>query len=275
VRAQLVASALVTCLAASLAHADVPVDAPVDAPAQGRAAAPEDLVGERLVLPARTLEVRLTWEVELQRGRHTRPLSLAPDLWVGLTDRWTIGLTHSNASVDRIDTGATFCVREHASACDRVYRGSHLDVRWSWREGGLAVAPRARLLVRDISPWKPAVTVGGLVRFTRGRFRIASDPYLRLPLANADQGNRAALMLPVWLGVQPARRWLLELHTGYDGELAVWPDGWHIPFALVTRVRPASQLELALEAGFSSLFGPQNNIKQRAVMLSVGWRGGV
>lgn len=257
-RAQLVASALVTCLTAPLAHADA-----------------DDLVGDRLVLPARTLDVRLTWEVNLQKGRYTRPLSIAPDLWFGVTDRWTIGITHSNASVDRIDADATFCVREFASVCDRVYRGSHVDVRWSWQEGALAVAPRGRLLLRDVDPMKPAVTIGALVRWTRGRFRILSDPYLRVGLANTDQGNRAALMFPVWLGIQPTRGWLLEIHTGYDGDLAVWPDGWHIPFALVARVRPASQLEVALEAGFSSLLGPQNNIKQRAVMLTVGWRGGV
>jgi len=258
VRAQLVATVLATCLAAPLAHAEA-----------------TDLVGDSIVLPARTLDVRLTWEVNLQKGRYTRPLSMAPDLWFGLTDRWTIGVTHSNASVDRIDVGATFCVREFSSVCDRSYRGSHLDVRWSWREGALAIAPRGRLLLRDVDPLKPAVALGALARWTRGRFRIASDPYVRVGLANTDRGNRPAVMVPLWLGVQPARRWLLELHTGYDGDLAVWPDGWHVPVALVTRVRPTPQLELALEAGFSSLLGPQNNIKQRAVMLTVGWRGGV
>ena len=46
----------------------------------------------------------------------------------------------------------------------RVRPGSAVDVRWSWREGPLAVAPRARLLLRDVDPWKPAVTAGALVR---------------------------------------------------------------------------------------------------------------
>lgn len=235
-------------------------------------AQPDDLVGDRLVLDAGEVDARVTWEVNLQKGRYARPLSIAPDLWVGLTRRWTVGVTHSNASLDRIDADATFCVREFESVCDRAYRGSYLDVRWAWREGALAIAPRARLLLRDVDPVKPAATVGAQVRISRGRFRIASDPYVRFGLANTDLGNRTAVVVPLWLGVQPAWGWLVELHTGWDGDVAVFPDGWHVPFSLVARVRPARVLEISLEAGFASLIGPQNNIKQRAAMLSVGYR---
>ncbi len=238
------------------------------------AAEPTDLVADRLVLDAGELDVRLTAEINLQKGRYARPLSIAPDLWFGVTSKWTVGVAHSNASLDRIDADASFCVREYPTVCDRTYRGGHVDVRWSWREGSLAIAPRGRLLLRDVDPVKPAVAVGALVRWTRGRFRIASDPYVRLGLANRDRGNRAAAVIPVWFGVQPTCRWLLELHTGYDGDLAVWPDGWHIPIGLVARAQVTANLDVAIEAGFTSLLGPQNNIKQRALLLTVGWRTG-
>jgi len=231
-----------------------------------------DVVTRPLVLPAGGFEARLTAEINLQKNRYGRPLSLAPDLWYGVTPRWTIGLVHSNPSVDRIDANATFCLRRFQTRCDRLYRGSGLDVRWSWKSGDFAVAPRARLLVRDVDPIKPAVTLGTQLRWTRGRFAVESDPYLRLGLANRDEGNRAALFVPIWLAVQPTCRWLLAIHTGWDAELAIARDGFHIPFGLVIRARATSQLDVGVEAGFTSLLGPQNNIKQRAALVTVGWR---
>lgn len=231
-----------------------------------------DLVTRPLALAAGGFEAQMTVEINLQKNRYGRPLSLAPDLWYGLTSRWTIGLIHSNASVDRIDATATFCLRRYQTRCDRLYRGSGIDLRWSWKTGPLAVAPRARLLLRDVDPMKPALTLGALVRWTRGRFAIESDPYLRLGLMNRDEGNRAALVVPVWLAVQPTCRWLIAIHTGYESEIVNARDGYHVPFGLVVRARATSHLDLGVEAGFTSLLGPQNNIKQRAALVMVGWR---
>jgi len=235
----------------------------------GAGASPDDLIARALVLDPGGVDVRVTAELGLATGRFARPVSLAPDVWVGVTPRLTIGLLHSNASVDQIDARASFCFRGDARSCDRAYRGSGLDVRWSWREGTLAIAPRGRLLVRDIDPWKPAVTVGALARWTQGRYAITSDPYLRLGLANRDLGNRAALVAPIWLGVQPTCRWLLALHTGWDSELATWRDGWHIPVGVEAVARVTDHLDLGVAAGFPHLLGPQNNIKERAMAITL------
>ncbi len=38
------------------------------------------------------------------------PTSLAPDLWYGVLPELTIGLIHSDLSLDRIGVGASVCV---------------------------------------------------------------------------------------------------------------------------------------------------------------------
>jgi hypothetical protein len=236
---------------------------------------PADLVARPLVLGPGAVELRLAVEIGVQRVSLARPLSLSPDAWWGLSPRWTLGLIHSSASVDQIDAGATFCVRESTvPTCNRLYRGSGLDVRFSARTGRFAVAPRVRLLVRDIDPFKPAATVGALVRWTRGRFAILSDPYLRVPLANGDLGNRTSLSLPLWLALQPAARWMITLHTGFDADFAVLADGSHGPFALGVTTRVTDDVDLALEAGWSRLFGPQYDAKHGAVVLTAVWHRG-
>jgi hypothetical protein len=235
-------------------------------------ARPNDLVARALVLDPGGVAAQVAVELSLQHRLFAMPLSIAPDLWLGVTPRVTIGLVHSNTSVDLIDARATFCLRGSALSCDRAYRGSGLDVRWSWREGALAIAPRGRFLVRDIDPWKPAVTAGALVRWTQGRYAITSDPYLRLGLAHRDLGNRAALVVPIWLALQPTCRSLIALHTGWDSELATWRDGSHIPIALEVSARVTGHLDLGLAAGFPQLVGPQNTPKDRAMSITLAYR---
>lgn len=248
------------------------VGAALAAPAAPARAEPNDLVGRPLVLAPGELDASLTVETSLRARRIHRPLSLAPDAWVGVTRRLTIGIVHSNRSVDQIDPRATFCLRDDGLSCDRAYRGSGVDVRYLVRPW---LAPRARVLLRDVDPAKPAVALGALARWRRGRFAITTDPYLRLGVANRDKGNRAALVLPVWFAVQPTCRWVVALHTGYTSDVAVLRDGWHAPVGLIAGVRAYGGVELAAEFGFPSLLGPQNEFSDRVLIVTAGWRGQV
>ena len=232
----------------------------------------DDLVTRPLALARGQLHAQLTLEYSLIQRSTGTPLSLAPDAWVGVTERLTVGVIHSNQSVDRIGSRSTFCLRESREGCDQPYQGSGIDVRYRLRDAPLAVAPRVRLLLRDIDPWKPAVTLGTIVRWTRGRFSIASDPYVRLGLANRDKGNRAAFVVPLFLGVQPTCRWLVEVHTGVDGDFAVIRDGWHMPVGLRITAAATSAIDVIVEAGGSQLYGRQVDIKQRHLMIGVAYR---
>lgn len=235
------------------------------------AGSPDELVARPLVLAPGAVDLRLTAEVAVLYRRGTSLVSLAPDAWLGITDRFTLGLVHSDASLDRIGTGGSLCVAG-AARCDHVYRGSGLDLRYDAVAGTFAVAPRMRFLIRDVDPFKPAVTLGALVRWTRGRFAITCDPYVRVPLANGVLGNRASLVVPIWLAIQPAAGWLVAAHTGYDADFAVFLEGGHGPFSVLATARATAALELTVEAGWGQLLGPQHDAKTGTILATVGWR---
>ena len=236
-----------------------------------------DIIARPLVLAPGQIEGHLVGEIDETENYVEKPISLAPDLWVGVLPKLTIGLIHSNASVDRITSGASFCIHTGGSPpaeCDHLYHGSGLDLLWSEVSGQFAVAPRIRFLIRDLDPdpFKPAVTLGAAIRWTHGRYAIAGDPYLQIGLKNTEEGNRAALWLPVVFSIQPTCRWAIDLTTGWNSDLAVWQDGWHVPAEVGVRVRATMHLDLSAAYGFTTILGPLNTPKERVLFVTAGWR---
>lgn len=234
-----------------------------------------DFVARPLVLDAGQVSAQLVIENNLApSGGFARPLSFAPDLWVGVTRRLTLGIIHSDPSVDRISPGASVCVRTDDLICTEVYRGGGLDALYAIDvPGQFSVAAHARLLVRDLDPVKSALTLGASTRWQHGRFAVSADPFLQLGLGNNSRGNRAELWIPIVLAIQPTCRWVFELHTGWDSDIAIInEDGWHVPVGLGVRAAATAHLDLGGEFGFTSLLGPQNNPKQRVAFLTIGWR---
>lgn len=237
-------------------------------------APPDDIIARPLVLAPGALGVRLTLAVNLQQRLITQPTALSPDAWWGVLPRLTIGLIHSDDSLDQIAASGSFCVKPGASTtstCGRFYKGSGIDVRYSAVEGQFALAPRLRVVIRDIDPFKPAATLGALVRWAHGRFAIIADPYLRVPLANAPLGNRTAINLPVWLAMQPASGWMLALRGGFESDLVVIDDGGHVPVAFDVTARATPSLDLGVDAGWAGLLGPQHDARHATLMLWAGW----
>jgi hypothetical protein len=236
-------------------------------------APPDDLITRPLVLAPGALDVRLTLAINIQQRANTEPTALSPDAWWGVLPRLTIGLTHSDASLDQIATSGSFCVKTSSSTCAHLYKGSGIDVRYSALEGQFALAPRLRAVIRDTDPFKPALTLGALLRWTHGRFAITGDPYLRVPLANASLGNYTEINLPVWLAVQPRAGWMIAARGGFESDLNVIRDGGHIPFALDVAARATSSVDVSLEGGWASLLGPLHDARHATIMVAAGWHG--
>jgi hypothetical protein len=234
---------------------------------------PDDLIARPLVLEPGAIDVRLTLAINLQQRSIAEPTALSPDAWWGVLPRLTLGLIHSDASLDQIATSGSLCIRPSTSTCPHRYKGSGVDVRYSAIEGQFALAPRVRAVIRDTDPFKPALTLGALVRWAHGRFAITGDPYLRLPLANAPLGNRFAIDLPVWFAVQPASGWMIALRSGFESDLVVLRDGSHLAFAVDVAARATDHIDLGVEGGWASLLGPQHDARHATIMLAAGWHG--
>lgn len=239
-------------------------------------AGPTDPFAPSLVLDENHFAAALTFEANLAPLQVGSPASLAPDLWYGITPDLTVGVIHSDASIDRVpvffEPGETICIRLETVSCPRHYHGSGVDGLYAIERGPLEVALHARFLIRDVDPIKPALTLGSTLRWRHRWLSIVGDPFVQLGLANTAAGNRAELWLPVTFAFAPIARASLELHTGYNTDLAVWNDGYYVPVLVRVRGRVTEQLDVGAGVGFASVIGTQNNPRERMMEVDVTWR---
>jgi hypothetical protein len=241
-------------------------------PAVAAPGGPDDIVGRDVVLAREAGEAAATIELNFSRRRVYDPVSVAPDLWFGVTDRITVGLIHSSRATGVIDAGNGLCSTGSAHGCPAAYDNIGLDGRYALRRGWLAIAGRVRLVASSFDPFKPSVRPGALIRLHRGRFGVIADPQLQLGLARRDEGNRDWLRIPLWAAIQPVRGLAVALRTGIDGELATFADTYAVPIGFDLTLRVTRRVELSVFFGFPTLLGPQNQFTRRVVWLGVGGR---
>ena len=246
----------------------------VVAPAHAdRSAAPaQDFVTRPAVLPVGSVEVVSNVEGWLLPGHALQAVSLAPDVYVGVSPRLTLGVITSNRALARVAAGSGVCFgSEHAGCVARVSNVG-IDVKLGLGRGAWTLAPHGRLVMRQLGPAKPALMIGALLGWQLGRWAVVADPYVQLGLANQARGNRNSVHVPVWLRVQPTCRWQLALRTGFDSDFAVLRDGWHGALGGVVTAAVRPDVDLELSGGVRSAFGPQNTSKERSIALAVVFR---
>ncbi len=237
--------------------------------ADGSAAPAQDLVTRPAVLPVGAVEAVANVEGWVLPPQGLQAVSLAPDVYVGVTSRLTLGITTSNRALARLAAGSGVCIGAVTDGCVARISNISFDAKYQLGRASWTLAPHGRLIMRQFSPQKPALMVGALLGWQLGRWAVVADPYVQLGLRNQDQGNRNSVHFPLWLRVQPTCRWLLALRTGFDSDLAILRDGWHGALGGVVTTALRTDVDLELSAGMRSAFGPQNTSKEHSVTLAV------
>lgn len=154
-------------------------ESPDEPPPPPKAQAETGPTGEHVVLPAGRLYGQAMLELELSSGAAFDPVSLAPDVFYGVTGDFTAGLVHSFAGRTGIigGTGSSLCVGDN---CGGVYDSLGLDGRYELASGQVGVAANFGLYVNEVDPFRLALKLGVI-----GRFRPSPSSKLAVDFAPA------------------------------------------------------------------------------------------
>lgn len=229
-----------------------------------------DTTVQPLTLAPQALELSLGVELNLSRDHVAEPASLPLDVRYGLTESWTLALIHSHAALGEIGSGYGLCLTGTASGCATVYRALAVGARYGVaRDERWEAAVDTAVGFREVDPFKPAWHLGATVRLRAGVFTAQLSPALRIGLAHVDEGNRAALEMPLWLRVQAGPFVAFGLRTGLRGEVRHFGEVYAVPLGAGVWVAPVDWLELGAAVAFPRALGPLNTPALRHLSVVV------
>jgi hypothetical protein len=190
----------------------------------------------RMTLPGGKFMFTAVVEANLAEGAAGKPLSVAPDLWIGVHDRFTFGIIHSGRAATGFLSGfgTGLCFREDAfcaTGLGEVYTFAAAEARIGLLEGGFPVAFVAGAQARAFEPELLLAAKGGfLARIHSSRFAVELAPAVYIGMNKRDF-NPDLFGAPVTIYLRIAGGLSLALQGGITFALDDAGNTWQVPAA--------------------------------------------
>jgi hypothetical protein len=219
------------------------------------------------------LEVSGNVEISFSSERIFEPISIAPDLYFGVTDDLTLGVTHSAASLSLIGAGNGLCLSGRSRGCPDFYNNINLEARYQLPEfGRMDIVLQGGFLVQDFNPFASMLRLGGFLRWTTGTLSVQSNPWIGIALTERDLYS-TLVNIPVHAAFQFSPRLAAILGTGINGTVEDASDFWLIPLSFGVLYAVTNTLDVGATFGFPGVAGSAiATTDARALNLFVNYR---
>jgi len=219
---------------------------------------PLGLVDRPLVPAKGMLEVRGdTLRVNLSKGSAFEPISVAPDIYYGIKESWTVGLTHQ--------TG--ICLTGSSGGCAKTYNDLGLELGFSLMgRGSFQLTAVGGTVVSSFAdPFTAGLSFGFLSKIKAGKVAVFARPRLYVGLSNRDlQGD--VVEIPVDLSYQLQPQTALSLETGVIGTLDNLSDNNQIPVGFAALFAINEKIDIGAAMRFTNLAGSDGGIDGRELL---------
>jgi hypothetical protein len=215
---------------------------------------------------------RVVVESSLTRHRMMEPVSVAPDLVVGMRAKLALALHHSRMFVGRPGAGNGLCLvgaRETLGSaspdCGSGYRGPGVSLLYAVNS---SLTARAGVDAGDIRPMKLALDAGAILRARSDRWWLTFAPTLFSGITNREAGNRDRLSAPLYLGADIGRG---EVHvrTGFDSTLETVADTVSVQLGAGGSITPGRGLRIGGDVTLDRALGMLNAMSWRSASIYV------
>lgn len=200
----------------------------------------------RMTLPKGRVLVQAFLEMNLSTDAAFKPVSLAPDVWYGLKDDISVGITHSASGSGGFygGVGNSLCLTGDENGCGGLYRNLALLGRYSLIDTGLGLAVGGGLIISDIDPFTVGLQVGAVGRWEHKPLKLAvvAQPsvYLGLNRREGDVvadvgGNTESIALPVAVLYDVDAKLSVGVQTGVTLGLEDVASQWVLPLSAGAR----------------------------------------
>jgi hypothetical protein len=208
----------------------------------------------RMTLPKGRVLVQGYIAMSLSKDATFEPVSLSPDVWYGLMDDLSIGLTHSSVGTGGVygGTGTSLCLTGAENGCGDFYSNVALLGRYNLIDTGLALAVQGGFVVNGIDPFYLGIQLGAVGRWEYKPIAVVFQPSIYVGLTEREGvdgvgGNTEAISLPVAAMYDVSPELAVGLQTGVNLGLDDIASQWQLFLSLGGRyvVMPGVWAELA------------------------------
>lgn len=247
---------------------------PTMTPAEATAMGGPELTN--ILVPTGRLDIRVPLAISINGGDGAvNPISLPVDVYYGINENLTLGLSHSEGTVQAVmpyAAGNGICLSGDDCPAGKAYNNLGVDALFGLMKGVLQLAFHGGLDFRSLDPNYLSLRLGVLFQAPLAtNLALITDPRLSLGLTKRDEGNFDELVLPiaVQFWANPALR--LAVRTGLYGVLDEFSDTYGGFFGFFGGYTITPAIEAFASFDFSRLYGKFSSGDYRQLVLGVNF----
>ena len=188
-----------------------------------------------MTAPKGSLVVMAHVDINLSKDSAFEPVSLAPDIWYGATEKFSVGLTHSGLASDGFwgGAGAGLCLTGDDKGCGNTLSNTGLQARYDLSSTMDGLAFEGGFIVRDFDPFVLGGKVGAVLAKDLGSVQLAVSPNLQFGLTERDLGNKELLNIPVSIMYGLSDTIVIGGQTGISLPFSDAGELWRLPVSIV------------------------------------------
>ena len=229
-----------------------------------------------MLAPGR-FDIRVPVAINMSSGAVAEPIKVPIDLYYGVNDNLTLGLSHSEGVVQPampygLLFGSGICIGGQEKGCFKAYDNIGVDALFGLMRGVLQLALHGGLEMRSIDQSYWAARIGVLFQAPLAtNIALVTDPRLSLGLNKRDLANLDILTLP--LGVQfwltPTTR--LAARTVLSGVLDEFSDTYIGALGVFAGFGLTDMVEGFVSFDFADLYGKNSTADSRVLTVGVNF----
>lgn len=256
---------------------------PSSDPASGEPAPAADAAGGvSLTLgKGKVLIAGSTASFNLSDGAEGEPITIAPSIWYGVSDKITIGLTHDLGSTTwspRPLAAPGICVTGTDGGCVEVYENLGLSGLVSLAQGKFSAAAHIGADVGKFDPFILSARVGLLGHYAaHEKFSIVFDPRVTFGITERDAPSTAGLNnkerfdVPVYGWINVAPQFGAYVHIGFNAPFDGLDEAYRIPVGAGFTYKVNQQFSAGADFHFLNLIGKDGDEKLRVLGVRLAY----
>lgn len=204
-----------------------------------------------------------------------KPISIAPSIWYGVSDKLTVGVTHDGGTTMwtprpsigfatgsilgvpiSIPNGNGICLTGTDGLCAKVYNNISVDGLFSIKAEKFSLAAHPALDIGSFDPLVLSLRVGALGTYAASdKIVVAFDPRIKIGLTERDGGNKENIDVPVWLWYMLNEKMGVAVNTGISGPLDGFGDAFFVPVGFNFTYKANEKLNVGADFSFLNLIG--------------------